>query len=271
MKKITRMAILFLMAFGFRGTMAQVSFPNGSKFTAIDDVTIVVDVSGTNLAGESAVYIWIFSNPSVADGNADFPKKDGAVNGTWGNSDESAKLTSIGGNIWSFTFKATELFGLTPAKLKDFGFLVKTKTGSKQTPDYKPYAFDPLVFTPIVFRVFPQSVGVNDVVSINFNQALAIEKGTVSINVQRMAVESATVALVNSSNEVVATLNNLPVRSIGSKQFASSFYSGQASNIPQGTIIKYFRYKFNGNILAPDGTSQAVSTEETQYEFLNIK
>lgn len=250
---------------------AQVSFPNGSRFTAIDDVTIVVDVTGTPMAGQSSAYIWIFSNPSQPDGNADFPKKDGIVNGGWGNSDESAKFTNIGGNKWSFTFKATDMFGLTPAKLKDFGLLVKSKTGDKQTPDYKPYPFEPLIFTPTLFRVFPQSVGSADVVTINFDQGLAIEKNLSSVDVQRMTVKSATVDLVSEAGTVVATISNLPIRTIGAKIYGSSFYVKQATGIPAGTVVKFFRYRFKGTLLGTDGLPQDVMTEETQYEFSNLK
>jgi hypothetical protein len=264
MKKI--FLLLLITAFVFMKTNAQVTF-SPPTFTAIDPVTITVDVTGTPMAGESEAYIWIFSNASVS-GNATYPNKDGIVNGSWGNSSDAAKMTAAGTNKWKFTFTATDLFGQTPAQLKDFGFLLKSKTGSKQTPDYKPYAFEPLIFTPTLFRTFPAKVGVDDVVTVNLDKSLATD-----VNTQRMAPTSVSVTFYNDANPsvVVGNLDNVPVRNNGSI-WSATFIPTQATlNLPAGTKLKSFKYKFNGTILDTEGKTVSVSTTETEVPFSDLK
>jgi hypothetical protein len=53
--------LFIMMAFAFVKVSAQVTFSPAS-FTAIDSVTVTVDVSGTPMAGETEAYLWIFSN-----------------------------------------------------------------------------------------------------------------------------------------------------------------------------------------------------------------
>src|SRR3954464_4184670 len=152
-----------------------------ATFTAEDEVTMTIDVSGTPMAGQPEAYIWIWANPGGVG-----PAPNGTVNGDWTNSTPAAKLTAAGTNKWTFKFTGTTLFGLAPADLHDFGFLIKAKDGSKQTSDYKPFSFDPLVFIPTMLRIFPSKVDKDDVVTLNFDQSL----GT-SVNEQRMTPVSA--------------------------------------------------------------------------------
>lgn len=133
------------------GVHAQVTF-SPSVFTAIDEVTITVDVTGEPMAGQPEAFLWIFAN--LKGGGA----TDGVTNGSWGSSAPAAKMTSLGGNKWSYKFTGTEMFGKTPAELVEFGLLLKSKDGGKQTKDYKFYKFDPLIFTPTLMRVFPAKV-----------------------------------------------------------------------------------------------------------------
>lgn len=265
MKKI--FLLLFITALAFIRTNAQVSF-SPPTFTVIDPVTLTVDVSETDMKGESEVYIWIFSNPTAKDGDPLWPKKDGSVNGSWGNSSDAAKMTPAGTNKWKFTFTATDLFGLTPALLKDFGFLVKTKTGSKKTADFKPFAFEPLVFTPTLFRTFPAKVGVEDVITVNMDKSLATD-----VNTSRMTPTSVSITFYNDANPAAAvgTLNNVPVRNSGSIWSATFIPSQATISLPAGTKLKSFKYKFNGTILDTDGKSATVSSTETEVPFSDLK
>ena len=265
MKKIFALFFTLVIAAGIK---AQITLlPVGA--TAIDEITIEIDVTGTGMAGESEAYIWIFSNPDMpANQQVAFPSKDGVVNGAWGNSSNQAKLTLISGNKWKFKFIGTDMFGLTPAQLKTFGFLLKTKTGSKQTPDYKPFPFEPLIFSPTVFRTFPQKVGTTDIATVNFDQSLAT-----GINEQRMTVQTVTVTYYNNATPSVpvGSIQNIPVRKNGTI-YSATFYPQQATlTLPAGTALKSFRYKFNGTILDPSGASQPVSTSETEVIFSNLK
>lgn len=262
MKKFLSIIFLTFSAFALK---AQVTF-SPATFTAIDPVTLTVDVTGTPMAGETEAYIWIFANPSVPDNTAGFPKPDGKVNGAWGNSADAAKLTNVGGNKWKFSFTATELFGITPAQLKDFGFLVKTKTGSKQTPDYKPYAFEPLIFTPTKFRVFPAKVSQDDVVTIVFDKSLAT-----TTNEQRMAPTTVTVTVIDDANAPVGTPLTLTVRAMENNLWGASFIPTRSYTLPAGKKLIKFRYTFNGTVLDTNGTRITVSSTEAEVPFSDLK
>lgn len=236
---------------------AQVTF-SPAIFTAEDEVTLTVDVSGTPMAGQSEAYIWIFSN--VAGGG-----RDGVVNGAWGNSGDGAKMTAAGPNKWSFKFIGTTLFNQTPGELKDFGFLVKARDGSKQTPDYKPFKFDPLIFTPTTFRVFPSKVGQEDAVTVNFDQSLAT-----AVNEQRMTPTSVTI-VVYSNNSAFGSPLTLPVRKLPGDIWAATFVPTLSFNIPAGTRLNKFTFKFNGTVLGQTGASTNVSSSETEVPFIELK
>lgn len=264
MKKI--LLLFICTAFALLKVTAQVTFSPAS-FTAIDPVTVTVDVTGTPMAGESEAYLWIFSNSS-SSGNAALPNKDGVVNGAWGNSSDAAKLTSAGTNKWRFNLTGTEMFGLTPAQLKDFGFLIKTKTGSKQTPDYKSFAFEPLIFVPSLFRVFPAKVGVDDVITVNMDKSLSDDLVT-----QRMTPTSVTVTFHNdaSPSAMVGTLNNVPVRNNNGIWMATFIPTQATINLPANTKLKSFKYKFNGTMLDTNGRPTTVSAREVEVSFSDLK
>ncbi|WP_315819635.1 hypothetical protein [Paraflavitalea speifideaquila] len=164
---------------------------NPLVFTAEDEITITVDVTGTNVAGATDVYIWTWANeePGVAAVNS-------IVNTAWTNSPDAARFTPVAGSPNKFTFKlkGTLIFNLTPGQLKHFQFLVKTKDGGKQSNNTNTIKFDPLVFTPSMMRIFPARVGQNDVISLYFHQDLAT-----SINEQRMTPVSATVEVFDNT------------------------------------------------------------------------
>jgi hypothetical protein len=248
----------FALVFTVVTVNAQTFSP--SVFTAIDRVTITVDVTGEPMAGQSEAYIWIFANlnPSGA--------VDGTVNGQWGNSSPLARVTSLGGNRWSFTFTGTELFGKSPAELKEFGFLLKTKDGSRQTKDYKFFKFDPLIFTPTLMRVFPAKVGVDDAIRVNFDQSLAT-----STNDQRMIPRTVTITLFNQADAVVGAPRNFDLKKDGATIFFGTFIPTYSFTVPAGTNLKKFSYRFNGTVKDANGMDQTVSTEVTEVLFSQLK
>jgi hypothetical protein len=264
MKKIfSLLSILTLVAFA--PTFAQVTF-SPAVFTAEDEVTITVDVTGTPMAGQSEAYIWIFANVSGA-------VKNGFTNTSWTNSPANAKMTAAGTNKWSYKFTGTTMFGLTPAELKDFGFLVKSKDGSRQTADYKPYPFDPLVFTPTKLRVFPSKVGLDDVVSVFFDQTLSSD-----VNEARLTVDSAIVALYKDTviNNFPTVVQVGPSRKFVARMFQTnityaSFIPTTAFAIPAGIVITRFRYRFTGKMRDINGAQISVSTSEAEAQFSTLK
>jgi hypothetical protein len=266
MRKIFLLLFIAALAFIKAGAQVKVTF-TPPTFTAIDPVTLIVDVSGTDLAGENDAYIWIFSNPSAPDNDPVYPKKDGKVNGSWGNSSAEAKMIAAGTNKWKFTFTANDLFGQTPAQLRDFGFLVKTVTGSKKTTDYGPFAFESLVFKPTMFRTFPAKVAADDVITVNLDKSLATD-----VTTERMTPTSVSVSFYSDASATpVGTLDNVPVRKNGNIWMAT-FMAAQANlNLPAGAKLRAFKYKFNGTILDTEGKTVNTSTTETEVPFSDLK
>ena len=58
---------LLLLAPAFSAQAQNPSF-SPSAFTAEDEVTLTIDVTGTGVAGLTDVYLWIFSNPDLGGG-----------------------------------------------------------------------------------------------------------------------------------------------------------------------------------------------------------
>lgn len=254
--------LLYLLLFILPGLGAIAQNPSfsPSSFTAEDEVTITIDVTGTGMAGAAEAYIWIFSNPDIGGGT------DGITNGSWTNSSAGAKLTSIGTNKYTFKFIGTTMFGQTPAQLKSFGFLLKKKDGSAQTSDYKPYFFDPLIFVPSMARIFPSKVDKDDVVSVNFDKAYAV-----SANDLRMTPTTFTITMYDNLNNTVGAPLTLPLRKTDATIWSGSFIP-DASFIPAaGRSLLKFRYRFNGTVLDVNGAPVTVSSAETEVTFTKMR
>lgn len=255
--------LLYFILFIGAGLTVRAQNPSFSPsiFTAEDEVTITVDVTGTAMAGAAEAYIWIFSNPDLAGG------ADGVTNGSWTNSSAAAKMTAAGTNKWTFKFTGTTMFGQSPAQLKSFGFLVKKKDGSAQTsPDYKPFFFDPLVFTPTMLRVFPSKVGSDDVVTVNFDKTYGV-----TVNEQRMTPTSATITMFDELGAQVGTPLTINTRSTGTTIWSASFIPSISFTPGAGRKLNKFRYKFNGTILDPGGATINVSSSETEVIFTTMQ
>jgi hypothetical protein len=253
--------LLYLLLFVLPGlgTIAQNPSFSPSAFTAEDEVTISVDVTGTGMAGVTEAYIWIFSNPDIGGG------ADGVTNGSWGNSSNAAKCTSAGTNKFAFKFIGTTMFGQTPAQLKSFGFLLKKKDGSAQTPDYKPFSFDPLIFVPSLARIFPSKVDKDDVVSVNFDRTYAV-----STNDQRMTPTTFTITMYDDLNNTAGTPLTLPLRKTDAANWSGSFIPETSFTPLAGRRLLKFKYRFNGTVLDVNGSPAAVSTAETEVTFTKM-
>ena len=254
--------LLYILLFmtGSLAINAQNPTFNPGTFTAEDQVTLTVDVTGTGMAGAAEAYIWIWSNPDIGGGT------DGVTNGSWGNSSNGAKMTAAGTNKWSFTFTGTTMFGQSPAQLKSFGFLVKKKDGSAQTPDYKPFAFDPLVFTPTMLRIFPAKVGADDVVTLNFDRAYG---GTT--NEQRMTPTTVTVTMLDDLGATVGSPLTIPVTNKAPTIWAGSYIPSVSFTPAAGRKLAKFRYKFNGTVLDISGATVNVTSSETEVAFTTMQ
>jgi hypothetical protein len=257
MKKL--LYFIFLISASLTVKAQNPSF-SPATFTAEDEVTLTIDVTGTGMAGAAEAYIWIFSNPGLSGG------ADGVTNGSWTNSSAAAKMTAAGTNKWSFKFTGTTMFGQSPAQLKSFGFLVKKKDGSAQSPDYKPFFFDPLVFTPTMLRIFPAKVGSDDVVTLNFDKAYGV-----TVNEQRMTPTSATVTMYDETGVQLGSPLTITTRSTAATIWAASFIPSVSFTPGAGHKLNKFKYKFNGTVLDPSGATITVSSSETEVIFTTMQ
>jgi hypothetical protein len=249
---------LFFVLSGL-GAFAQPSF-SPSSFTAEDEVTITVDVTGTGMAGVTDAYIWIFSNPDVGGG------ADGVTNGSWTNSSDGAKMIPAGTNKFTFKFIGTTLFGQTPAQLKSFGFLLKKKDGSAQTSDYKPFFFDPLIFVPTMARIFPSKVDKDDVITLNFDNRYASTP-----NDQRMTPKTVTITMYDDLNATVGSALTLNLRSTEATIWSASFIPEASFTAAAGRKLGKFKYRFNGTLLDANGAPSTVSTADFEVVFTRMK
>ncbi|MFP5040751.1 hypothetical protein [Parasediminibacterium sp. JCM 36343] len=268
MKKI---AFLFTLTLAFCMGTAKAQNPSfvPASFTANDAFTLTVDVSGTPMAGETEAYIWIFSNtsPTSDADKAAYPAKDGYTNTAWGNSPVTAKMTAAGTNKWSFKVTSgVALFSQSPGQLKDFGFLVKSQTGSKQTPDFKPYFFDLLVFKPTTLRIFPAKVDKDDIVTLNFERTLST-----IVQEQRMTATGVTVTAFDEAGTQVGNPLTFPVKKVTSNIWNASLVISDNFTPTTGHSLYKFRYKFIGTALDVTGAAASVTSSESEIIFTALK
>ena len=202
MKKIQQLLFMFFALCTFNNAIGQgTAVITPGSFTAEDQITIRINVTGTSLAGVSPVYIWNWSNLGGLN-----------TNGDWGNSNENRKMTNIGTNLWEYTFTPSDFYAVNPSELKWLGFLAKAKNGSNgQTGDFAPNAVEPLIFVPTVNRVFPARISVNDVTSVFIDQNLAQD-----LTQQRMTPVSVEIKLYDVAAQLGATYTQL-LKKIGNK------------------------------------------------------
>jgi len=261
MKKLI-LSIIFILSAAFAFAQSNPSF-SPATFTAEDEVTITLDVTGTPLAGQDDVYIWIFSNSDLP---AEIPKKDGLTNGQWTSSSESAKMTKIASNKFTFKFTGTTIFGQSPGELIHFGFLAKTKDGSKQSQDYKPFKFDPLVFTPSQFRIFPSKLDATDVSTVYFHQNLATDQ-----NLQRLFDVKVNLTFYNEANAVVGSKTAIVAVKESTSVYAYSFIPDRVITVPAGTKLSKFTYQFTGSVKDANGANVPTTgpVNEVVYTVFN--
>ncbi|MBL7726249.1 MAG: hypothetical protein JNM68_01115 [Dinghuibacter sp.] len=259
--KIFKYLFLLLPAL-YMNAQAQVVTIIPASFSAEDEVTVRVDLTGTPVAASPQPYIWIWCETNNGGGN------DGVTNGTWGNSSDGAKFTRVGatGNIWEFKFVGTTMFNRTPGELKQFGFLVKCKDGTCQTPDQKWFKFDPLIFLEGQFRNFPAKVAQNDVVTVYHKKSLATD-----VNVQRMTETSVSVTLFDQNDAPIQTINNIAVRAEANGLMAASFVPENLVTLPPGVTIKKIEYKFKGTGLNTSGAVVPVETGAATVDMLPLQ
>lgn len=261
MKKIIINKYIYIALFGLFSlqSFAQKITTQPATFTADEEVKIIVDVSGTAVAGIEPLYIWTWdpNDPPIAGGN-----------GEWSNSNKAMKMTKEGPNLWSWTIVPATFYQKDIAQVTKIQFLVKAKDGSggKQTGDLA-LTPDPLVYIPQQFYTFPSKVSQNDVVTVYFDQNLAT-----ATDVQRMKDIKVSITLFDENGtEVDKTTNPLPAKANGNNLYSFSFLPSRLLPASAGKKIGSLTYQFSGTGKDATGADETIMTEDAEKEFIELK
>jgi hypothetical protein len=262
MRKIIFLAVMLLCVNWLQAQFNTVKI-TPKTYTAEDEITFTIDLTGTSLEGKTDLYIWIWAN----DGATGFTKVDGVTNGgSFGASKPEAKMTNKGNNIFEYKFLPTTMFGLEPGKLNHWQFLVKTLDGVSKTNDSPKLLFEPIVFTPVPFRVFPNRLGASDVATLYFHQDLALTTAE-----QRMTPKTVTVTLYDQGGIKIGEAKTWNLKSEGNKVWSYSFISNIAWSIPAGKTASKFSFHFDGTGKDVNGNTVNITTPETEKNIDALK
>lgn len=262
-------------------SFAQVISTQPASFTAEEKVKIIIDVTGTSVAGIEPLYIWTWApnEPPIPGGN-----------GQWTSSNDSLKLTKEAENVWSITMVPVNFYKTTAAKVSQISFLVKAKDGSgspeKKTGDLS-VKVDPIAYKDSLIRAFPSKFTEKDIVAFYYNRALeknkpmksvgATDAGKDSIYVfaevkvkNTAGVESNTYKYALTTPALVGTNEALKATNIaGTELYRIRFIPRKFFNIPDGETITKIKVQFRSK----DGTkgSNITSNPSDNIEFNTLK
>ena len=211
---------------------------------------------------------------------------------SWGSISDNAKLEPVAGqpNLFRLTLPKTvtragaevtfnnvaELFGVgdTPGRIKEFGFLLRSQDGSKQTPGDMATSITllPLEFEASYFRTFPAQVSKNDVISAYLNLSL-IE----SSEDQKLKVAdeiTAQVSLLDENGTALVTSESIETSYTSEKEHAFSFLAGMLGELPEGKSmndVSKCSIVFSGKVYKQDGSAETVSTKAFEFDFQNYE
>ncbi len=225
-----------------------------SVFTAEDEVTITADLSACpGLAGQAEIWVWIFvpdcCGPTFGNdasgGTTDFC-----------NSNPNLAMTPVEGqnDVWTFTFTPTQLFGRSAAEIDEIGFIPKVNgcPGPAGQTANLILPVEPLVFTPTENRAFPSRFGLDDFVTLYFDQSLATNPAMAEL--EEIFVHTWVVRTDSDGNpldnlprvewELVGTTEELKMIDEGNGVFSLTFIPETFYPINEGDIITEIRYLF---------------------------
>lgn len=287
MRKIIVLSIFILGAIVLKAQDDAPTFTvTPSEIDALtENVVIEFDVSGSAVEGLSEVYIWSWA-PGLNPSEMLLCYDQGSPN--WGSISKNAKLEPVAGQPNKFrlslpktvtragtevTFNnVAELFGVgdTPGKIKEFGFLLRSQDGSKQTPGNMATSISllPLEFEASYFRTFPAKVSTKDVVTAYLNLSLIEssedQKLTIADNI------TAVVTLLDNDGTVLATSEPFETSFTTEKEHSFSFLAEMAGEYAEGKSVEDVAkclIVFSGDVYNQDGTSEVVSTQAFEFDF----
>lgn len=229
------------------------------SFTAEDEVTLTVDVTGTSLEGYTGdVWIWSWIAEGCSSG-CDAPTN---IDPAGGDDTEDAKMTrsETNPNVYSITFVPVDFFGKSPSELKKIGFKLKSESwgDGKQSDNDVVIEIEPLTFVPTIDRKFPTKATANDVITLYLDQMLA---------------EDLDLKYELADFEVSITAYNSDGVQVGDTVTKDAVNEGEGVHytriLPQFTFnvdnIASIRYRF----ISKDNSE--VQSDEFSYEFLDLK
>ncbi len=288
MRKTIILSLFILGSFVLRAQDAEPTFTvTPSEIDALtENVTIIFDVTGSSVEGISDVYIWSWS-PQLSSPSEMLICYDGNSS-NWGSISQNAKLTPVEGqpNKYMLALPMTvtrdngevtfnnmaELFGVgdTPGKIKEFGFLLRSQDGSKQTPGDMATSVTllPLEFEASYFRTFPSKVSVNDVVTAYLNLSM-IE----SSEDQKLPIAdnfTAVVTLLDENGTSIVTSEPFETTFTNEEEYAFSFLAEKLGEFPEGKTVEDIakcQVVFFGEVYNQDGSAETVSTSAFEFDF----
>ncbi|AHM63314.1 alpha amylase [Flammeovirgaceae bacterium 311] len=236
------------------------------NFTAVDEITITVDVTGNtaleNLTTDAYLWLWVPGGPGAPSNVS--PAASNA------NATAQAKFTKVEGeeNLYTITLVPATFIGASPAEITQLGVILKGNDWSNgQTADAL-FDVDPLEFVDRVNRTFPDDFVPEDVVTIFFNQALA-DAGPIQDIEQIYATITAT-GVDESGTEVAdIPLKNQYAEALQMKHEVAQIYSTSILpavyfEVPAGvrlTAISYSFHNQDGSITTPTFTDEFLTQE----------
>jgi len=251
MKKLT---ILFIALCFTAVAYGQTLTIEPAKFTAIDEITITVDVSGNaQLEGLSTdAYLWCWI-PGVKDATSN-------VNPASSNPDASgqARFERVSDNVFQLTMIPTSFLAADPGQIQQIGMILKGDDWSNgQTTDFV-LDVDPLTFIPRINRTFPADFTNEDVVLLYFDQSFAPagllqDASTVMVRVSVNGVDGSGGAVSNVGGELM-----LQMTDTGSGIFRAAVIPNSSFTVPNDVTLTEISYTF------VDATGQATSDTYTK-------
>lgn len=287
MRKLIIFAIIIFCSFGLKAQDAAPNFTvSPSEIDALtENVTITFDVTGSAVEGLTDVYIWSWA-PGLNPSEILLVYDEGSA--SWGNISPNAKLEPIEGEPNKFTLtlpktvtragtevtfnNIAEIFGVadTPGKIKEFGFLLRSQDGSKQTPGDMVTSVQllPLIFEPSYFRTFPAKISNSDIVTAYFNLSL-IEAG----EDQKLTVAdnfTASVKLLTAEGTEIVTVSDIETTYTTEREYSFTFLPEMLDGFPEGVLLDEVakcEIVFSGVINNQGGTTETVETRIFEFDF----
>jgi hypothetical protein len=149
---------------------------NPQSFTAEDEVTISVNVTGTSLAGYTGdVWMWAWIAEGCASG-CDAPTN---INPAGNDQTKDAKMIRDANNpnLYSLTLVPSAFYKKAPSEIKKIGLKLKSASWNdgKQSDSDILISVEPLVFTPKINRVFPTKATKDDAITLYLDQKLSTD------------------------------------------------------------------------------------------------